>query len=435
MVKKLCFIVLMLTSGLSFSAAPVPHYSIAVGGAIGNTGLFPTREETCAEAGRMAAGQANGSDRTYTGEWAIAAQYNPPRCGLKAKKNVDPSDVVTRDLNFSFGVPRCVPGATLPDTTKPLADQCGTPPPCVAGNKQTFAVPAENLPASVCNGYCTWTNTGQTAVFVNDSWFADYTSTASSCTTNTPLLPSEPQKCPKGTHNASNSATNLQCVPDDPKPPTCWAGSTNISTDPTIAICIDNSPPEPEEPEGEEPTPDGPPTKKTDTTKTKNADGSETTTTTTTTSQKYSNGTTSITTEITQITKNPDGTIITKVTEGGSEEPDEGEGGGSGIDDLGSPAGLGGELYTKKDDTFASVMQTFKQTVEAAPAIAAANNFFVVSVGGGGCPSWSVSVPYLNVTADVGQYFCGSLMSGVFGIIGAGLMLGASYVAFRWAFL
>ncbi len=216
-------------------------------------------------------------------------------------------------------------GTVCPAETvlNPATGICEGLPPCESGNKQQFAVTSDHLPASVCKDLCTWTESGTTAVQVEGVWYSSYTSTSARCQTNTPLLPSEPKQCPKGTHNISNDFNNLNCTADDPTPPSCWAGSTNISTDPSIAICIDNSPPKPEEP-----LPQGPPTKKTDITGQKNPDGTTTTTTTETTTQKMSDGTTTITKKITQITTNLDGTTTTKVTDAGAQS-----GGGGGNSD------------------------------------------------------------------------------------------------------
>lgn len=93
------------------------------------------------------------------------------------------------------------------------------------------------------------------------------------------------------------------------------------------------------------------------------------------------------------------------------------------------------DIYTKKEKTFEQVLTSFNDTVKASPFISAANAYFTVSIGGGACPAWKATVPYLNMVVDVGQFFCSSLMSSVFGIIAAGLMMAASYVSFRWAFL
>ncbi|WP_211453026.1 hypothetical protein [Collimonas antrihumi] len=94
-----------------------------------------------------------------------------------------------------------------------------------------------------------------------------------------------------------------------------------------------------------------------------------------------------------------------------------------------------GDLYQVKTRTFAGVMSDFNSKVMAAPFIAAGTNFFVVNVNGGACPSWTAAVPYLKMSVNLGQYFCGPGTDAVFNVIGYGVLLVAAYAAFKMAFL
>lgn len=94
-----------------------------------------------------------------------------------------------------------------------------------------------------------------------------------------------------------------------------------------------------------------------------------------------------------------------------------------------------GDLYQVKTRTFGAVMSDFNTKVMGAPFIASGTNFFAVSVNGGACPSWTAAVPYLKMSVNLGQYFCGPGTDAVFNVIGYGVLLVAAYAAFKMAFL
>lgn len=218
--------------------------------------------------------------------------------------------------------------------------------------------------------------------------------------------------CPKGTHNISADIDAPNCTSNSPSPPSTVSESkapteTKTNTDGSI--------------------------EKKDVKETTFPDGSKKTETTTTTTTINGGTTTSTTTQCSK--EGACGGSTGSGGSGGGSGSGNGSGTGDGDDKPDNPVQQKGDLYAKKEKTFAQVLTSFNTTVKASPFIAAASNYFTVSVGSGACPSWKATVPYLNMVVDTGQYFCTSLMSSVFGVIAAGLMLAASYVAFRWAFL
>ena len=95
----------------------------------------------------------------------------------------------------------------------------------------------------------------------------------------------------------------------------------------------------------------------------------------------------------------------------------------------------GGDLYTKKDKTFLSVLAAFRDSALQAPIIAAGSNYLSISVGGGSCPQWTINPSLLQVTINLGQFFCSGPVSGALSVVGWGVLLTALYLAFRIAFL
>ena len=93
------------------------------------------------------------------------------------------------------------------------------------------------------------------------------------------------------------------------------------------------------------------------------------------------------------------------------------------------------DLYSKKSNTFQTVIKSWQHQVGKAPFIVAAKRFLSVNVNKGSCPQWPLSVPYLHLNAQLGAYFCSPAMSSALAVIGVGVMIGAAFVAFRMAFL
>ncbi|WP_188381936.1 hypothetical protein [Oxalicibacterium faecigallinarum] len=205
----------------------------------------------------------------------------------------------------------------------------------------------------------------------------------------------------------------------------CPAGTTAIGVDSSgTSICAGSgtSPSTPTQTEVREPTvnvtnPDGS-TSSTDVIRRTNADGSVTTTTI-------------------NVNISPTGVKTTTTSTVTGNAP----GGGAGKNDKANDDPKGnspvatGELYAKKDKTFQTVFGAWKTSLETAPVVAAGKAFFTVNVSGGGCPSWSADVPYLNTTISMGDIFCGSTANSIYAVIKIGLLIGAAYMAFRMAFL
>ncbi len=93
-----------------------------------------------------------------------------------------------------------------------------------------------------------------------------------------------------------------------------------------------------------------------------------------------------------------------------------------------------GGYYTPTDKTYDSVITAFKDKVNGTGAIAAAQNFFTISLPSGACPVWSAQIPYINFNLVIDQQ-CSPVMASIWPYIQAVLLFVASFVAFRWAFL
>jgi len=89
-------------------------------------------------------------------------------------------------------------------------------------------------------------------------------------------------------------------------------------------------------------------------------------------------------------------------------------------------------LYTPTGKTFTGVLTSFVDTMKTKPFYAASTGFFNVNVGGGSCPTWSTHVWVFQVTID---QQCSTAMENIWPFISAMIMLCASFLAFRWAFL
>lgn len=209
-----------------------------------------------------------------------------------------------------------------------------------------------------------------------------------------------PPKCGSGEGVITSSSGNVLCLP---------AGTPNTST------------PKVESSKKTETFPDSS-TKTTETTKTTDPNTGATSTSTTSTSTGGQSG--------------EAGT--TSSTENGTGKDGDGDGDGDGECDptlhfCGGPAT--DKLYTKKEKTMESVFQQFKTTISGSGLGSATTGFFNVSAPGGSCPSWSVQVPYLNVTLSGADIFCGGAILAALQGAGAVMLALATYIAFTWAFL
>jgi hypothetical protein len=89
--------------------------------------------------------------------------------------------------------------------------------------------------------------------------------------------------------------------------------------------------------------------------------------------------------------------------------------------------------------TASTVLNGFVATVKTAPWYSAATNLFsVTAMGAGSCDGLSYTTPNLygrTMTFDVGAVLCGSYAASLYTLLSVGLMLAASWVAWRIAFL
>lgn len=95
----------------------------------------------------------------------------------------------------------------------------------------------------------------------------------------------------------------------------------------------------------------------------------------------------------------------------------------------------GNDLYTKKDATFEAAFSAFRDAVADAPIISAGVNYLSISAAGGSCPHWTISPPLIQVSIDLGRFFCTDVVSGALSVVGWGMLVAALYFAFGVAFL
>lgn len=104
---------------------------------------------------------------------------------------------------------------------------------------------------------------------------------------------------------------------------------------------------------------------------------------------------------------------------------------------IGSAAVLSSQIYTpgavSGGATFGGSLDNFKTRVLASGVGSAVGSFFVVSAGGGACPTWSATVPVLgSLTFD---FFCTSTFQALIPWIKSVILIIFSVVAFRIAIL
>lgn len=169
-------------------------------------------------------------------------------------------------------------------------------------------------------------------------------------------------------------------------------------------------------------------TKKTETTTTRDPATNATSTSSTTTTTPAANGQAG--------EAGTPGTSSSKGGSGGTSGNGDGEGDGNcdpTLNFCGGPDTKG--LYEKKEKTLGAVLSTFQGEVKGSPVGQASTQFFNVSAPSGGCPSWVVTVPYLNITLSGAEYFCNGTILAALQAAGAVMLALASYIAFTWAFL
>lgn len=89
-------------------------------------------------------------------------------------------------------------------------------------------------------------------------------------------------------------------------------------------------------------------------------------------------------------------------------------------------------LYTAKQKTFETVLASFVTMAQASPIMTAADGFFDVPQASGGCPAFGGSVPFINADLSMPSDWCSWA---AWDWVGAAMLLLASLVGFRWAFL
>lgn len=115
--------------------------------------------------------------------------------------------------------------------------------------------------------------------------------------------------------------------------------------------------------------------------------------------------------------------------------PDVGAGGGGtddGSDEWGQPANIG-TIYEAKDKTIESVLEDASAGFKTSELGSAVSGFFTIT-GGGACPVYTASIPYVDAVVTI-DAFCQSWVQSVAAYIKAALLLVAAFYAFRVAFL
>lgn len=291
---------------------------------------------------------------------------------------------------------------------------------------------------SICSGTCQYNYDGtvlSNTALVNGvkHYFGQgkYTSTGASCNAPTNPLPGPatpqmpPDTCPSG-YDVGTVNGKHYCAP---RPGTSPASApTNGNGDPVnpYGVGPTNGPTTTTSPPVT--NPDG---STTQTTTVTNPDGSTTITTTTT----QPNGGSTTTTKTTPGSSNSGGSGSS--TGKGTGTGGNGTGGDSGACDadpssqLCNPTANIGDIYTKKDKTFASVFAANRDAFLATPTGTAVGGFFNVS-GGGACPTPSALIPWINVTLTW-NLLCQGWGAAALAVAHLVLLVVAAFGAFRVA--
>lgn len=333
-------------------------------------------------------------------------------------------------IRLAYGPVQPCPEGTQRD---PVTGQCEAPP-CEAGETGSSSIQVGwsnvwdvnarpygvSTPTGGCAGECRITITGlaEQSCYLGDSgsgapyqvlcWYKTAT-TGEQCTAGEGQITDrrEPIPCPAGTAQGT-IGDKTACLP----------ATTSETTTTT--------------------NPDG---SKTETTTTTNPDGSKTETTTTTDADGNVTGST---------TKNypapsaPGGSESGGVPgEGGEpqggedplkecvENPDACKEGG-GEFGAGAPDNL--ELFTPNDEaTFAGKLSKFRQDMAATELGEAVGGFFTVA-GGGTCPTWAATIPFIETTITLDQW-CRPEMAGGMAVMKGALLVVFGFLAFRFAIL
>lgn len=427
MIRFLAFILVFWSSLASAeyqTTAAVESWSIGVG-------LFPTAAQACAS------GTDSASYTTVTGVY-ISDPYNRS-CSI--------TQVIPGQSPYTTQISLYL-AATCPDDTWTFNDTkmlCEKPSNCKEGEEGTgqswanaFAIcdkgaacltGSKTYPASFCDGSCIIADTTAIACLPTGTPSIDSPApiyctltgkkTGETCTaSNLPVAPAPPQipqkkpPCADGEGVLTSSSGSVKCVPEGTpgaKPPVVTK-EKKVETFPDAT------------------------TKTTETTKTTDPDSRATTTSTTTTTTSKSGGGPGD--AGTPGTKTDDAETSTNSPNNNTpgDDPEAPDTPCNPTTDFcGGPSGDG--LYTKKTRTVSDAIGDFSAGVKGSSLGQAGAQFFNIGNHGGGCPSWGVQVPYLEVYLDIGQHFCSSVGQQAFSMFGKVLFVVASFLAFTWAFL
>lgn len=100
----------------------------------------------------------------------------------------------------------------------------------------------------------------------------------------------------------------------------------------------------------------------------------------------------------------------------------------------GSPVGIGGAFYEKKDLTFPDVWSKFMDTISRAPIITAGQSFLNVSNVTGSCPVWVFPSTAFNDSIEI-DFQCSSEFAVAFRMAGTIFLIVCAWIALRIALL
>lgn len=254
---------------------------------------------------------------------------------------------------------------------------------------------------------------GETYVYDDGSFKSKATWTNWACQTS-----SEPLKPP------------ADDPPVNPKEPPCAATEGVLTSSSGKVACVPYGTPSPRKPdvkvrEKKETFPDN---------------STKTTTETKTTDPKTNASHTHTTTTSSGGMAGPAGTTEGKESETGDGNGGDGDGDCEG-DDCGEGDGPdftppeGGDLYESSERTIRNVIDDFVNAVSAAPAIQAAQSFFVPGSMPASCGGMSTNVPMIDVTVSLDEYLCGESAQTIIVIAGVIVLAIAAFAAFRIGFL
>ena len=309
------------------------------------------------------------------------------------------------------GVPRCSAGSIPPGGLGSIAAGSGS-----------------EIPDEVCVDGCMFT-AGGLGVGGSQGWAVEIgRGTGASCEGNSFTAPADSPEAECTKKGMEYGTINGVTVCTNKAPQSTTTGSKESTTTTTTTDSNGNTSSESS-------------STRTDTTTTRNPDGSTTTTTTTTTTHPDGSTSSSTTSTTTTGKGGGSGSGSGSGIGGGSGS---GSGNGSGDGEWGEEeekapgeAAGTGDLYTKNSRTITDSFNDFTNQVKGAPFYQAASNFFTISVPGGGCSGLSGSVSFMgrSVSINMTEYFCGSSAQIVYNALSVGLLVVATWLAFKIAFL